>query len=223
MTTLALAPYSLPLPLPPNWLTTKPVFAHIRRSGGFLVDDGGLRQIFLATRAQLARFLIARGNSRDDAEDLLQDMFVKLESSSLGPIAQPRAYLYQMANNLAHDKRRAASRRTNRNEAWIKLQHGGLSETDPAPNAERIVLARDHLSRIEIALDNLPERTADIFKRFRIEGESQKTIASSLGISLSAVEKHLQRAYHALLEARTVLDPGQNEPARIRTEGAQNA
>ena len=48
----------------------------------------------------------------------------------------------------------------------------------------------------------MPERTADILRRYRVEGQSQKVIAEQIGISLSAVEKHLQRAYRVLLELR---------------------
>jgi RNA polymerase sigma-70 factor (ECF subfamily) len=48
----------------------------------------------------------------------------------------------------------------------------------------------------------LPERTAFIFRQYRVEGASQKAIADELGISLSAVEKHLQRAYKAVLAVR---------------------
>ncbi|WP_138921377.1 sigma factor-like helix-turn-helix DNA-binding protein, partial [Novosphingobium pentaromativorans] len=52
----------------------------------------------------------------------------------------------------------------------------------------------------------LPDRTAWIFRQYRIEGQSQRDIAHELGISLSAVEKHLQRAYKAVLSLRSRLD-----------------
>jgi RNA polymerase sigma-70 factor (ECF subfamily) len=50
------------------------------------------------------------------------------------------------------------------------------------------------------------ERTDHIFRRHRVEGASQKEIAKELGISLSAVEKHLQKAYRALIDLRRRLD-----------------
>jgi RNA polymerase sigma-70 factor (ECF subfamily) len=45
-----------------------------------------------------------------------------------------------------------------------------------------------------------------IFRRFRIEGEQQRAIAAELGISISAVEKHLARAYKDISAARLRLD-----------------
>jgi RNA polymerase sigma-70 factor (ECF subfamily) len=50
-------------------------------------------------------------------------------------------------------------------------------------------------------LRSLGERTDYIFRRHRVEGIPQRDIAAELGISLSAVEKHLQRAYRAVQAA----------------------
>jgi DNA-directed RNA polymerase specialized sigma24 family protein len=52
----------------------------------------------------------------------------------------------------------------------------------------------------------LGDRTDLVFRRYRVEGRSQKEIAAELGISLSAVEKHLQKAYRALVDLRRRID-----------------
>ncbi|WP_447410685.1 sigma factor, partial [Clostridium perfringens] len=72
--------------------------------------DDGLRGIFLEQRAALLRMLTARLGNRDDAEDVLQDMWLRLDGLSDGPVAQPAAFLYRIAANLATDRRIAASR-----------------------------------------------------------------------------------------------------------------
>jgi len=163
--------------------------------------DGGLRQLSLEMRTELRRFLMARGVREADAEDVLQDMFIRLQSAETGPIRSPRAYLYQMANNMAHTLRRAEGRRQARDASWIGPDDAD-ERIDDAPDPETVTLARDQLARVEAQLDRLPERTAHVFRQFRIEGASQKAIALDLGISLSAVEKHLQRAYRAILDIR---------------------
>ncbi len=165
------------------------------------LGEGGLKQLCLSLRSELKRFLLARRVSDTDADDLLQDLFIRLETTATGPIRAPRAYLYQMLNNLAHLRRRTEGRRDARDGAW--LYH---TEGDSAPNPETVLLARDYLARIQDQLDVLPERTMYIFRQYRISGASQKAIAQELGISLSAVEKHLQRAYRAVIEARQSLD-----------------
>ena len=70
----------------------------------------GLSAILLANRAALLRFLRARG-AGTDGEDLLQDMWMKLQEKDIGPVADPLPYLYRMANNLMLDRYRSGARR----------------------------------------------------------------------------------------------------------------
>lgn len=154
----------------------------------------GLSAVFLANQGPLLRFLRARG-AGEDAEDVMQDLWLKIDRLEAdGPIADPRAYLFRMADNLMHDRVRAAMRRTSREHAWGASGHDA-DGLDDAPSVERAVAARQRLRRVEMALATLGERSQAIFRRFRLEGLSQSVIAREEGISVSAVEKHLQRAY----------------------------
>lgn len=164
--------------------------------------SGGLKAVLLANRTALIRFLLARRVPPDEAEDLLQDLFVKLASQAVGPVAEPRAYLYRMLDNLLLDTRRAAGRRAGREQAWSAAASAAAPERDPSPSAERQLIDRERLALVQAALTALPERTLLVFSRFRIDGAPQKEIAAELGISVSAVEKHLQRAYRAVIEVR---------------------
>ncbi len=142
----------------------------------------------------LLRLLTARLGNASDAEDVLQDLWIKLETSAPGPISQPAAYLFRMANNLAFDRRRSAMRSSARDTEWVDAQ----ATADEVPGIEQALIARERLAHVEAALAALPERTARIFKLFRFEGRAQKDIAVELGISLSSVEKLLRQAYHAI-------------------------
>ncbi len=188
-------------------------------------DVGGLASVFMANRDVLHRFLRARLRGTGDPEDVLQDLWVKLEALETGPVAEPLAYIYRMAENLVHDRRRSAMRRTNRETEWTKGQiNGSLGlAVDSQPDAERHLLACDHLRRVDIVLDGLPERTAFAFRSVRIDGVPQKEIAASMGISLSAVEKHLQKAYRAVLEIQLRLDAEEPPPERLGMEGQGHA
>jgi len=167
--------------------------------------QAGLRQLCLSLRGELKRFLLARGTGEADAEDLLQDLFLRIENSTTGPVRAPKAYLYQMLNNLAHTRRRTETRRQARDADWLEIRQAG-GEADSTPDQAEMLAARDELERVEARLAWLPERTAYIFRQYRIEGISQKDIAKELGISLSAVEKHLQRAYKEVLVIRGELE-----------------
>ena len=157
----------------------------------------GLSAVLIEHRAALLRFLRARG-AGDDADDILQELWLKIERiEAAGPIADPRAYLFRMADNLMHDRVRANVRRNNREQAWSDAGYDAAGQ-DETPSAERALAARQRLREVERALATLGERTQSIFRRFRIDGITQSRIAQEEGISLSAVEKHLQRAYRTV-------------------------
>ncbi len=135
---------------------------------------------------------------------MLQDLFLKLETQAMGPVAEPLPYLCRMADNLLVDLRRSAAARSVREEAWMDTQFG--SEMDDRPSAEQVLIGRQRLAMISSALAALPDRTIIAFRRFRIDAIPQKQIAAELGISVSAVEKHLQKAYQVVVDAQAKLD-----------------
>jgi RNA polymerase sigma-70 factor (ECF subfamily) len=171
------------------------------------MTTSGLEAVFMENRAALLRFLRARG-AGDGAEDLLQEMWIKASAGASGPIADPLAYLYRVANNLMLDRRRAEMRSQRRDQDWHELGGSGALGVSETPSGERVLVAREQLAEAETALKALGERTDFVFRRFRVDGQNQRDIADELGISLSAVEKHLQKAYRALIELRRRFDAG---------------
>lgn len=179
-----------------------------------------LRQAFMVVRPALIRFLVARGTTMDDASDLVQDLYLKLDRVPISAVTDQRAYLYRMAENLRLDRIRSSLRRSRRDEEWTGLQSGLELDRDQQPPADEALIARERLSFANRTLDGLPSRTSDVFRRFRIDGQTQKDIAAELDISLSAVEKHLQRAYRAVLAVKTGFDVEDEVPCRqVSTDG----
>jgi RNA polymerase sigma-70 factor (ECF subfamily) len=142
----------------------------------------------------LLRLLTARLGNRDDAEDALQDMWLRIDQLADQPVAQPAAFLYRVAANLATDRRIAAARRGARDAGWLDVQ----PDADEIPDAERVAVARDQWREIEVAIADMPERMATALRLFRVDERSQRDIAGQLGISVSGVEKLLQRAYRKI-------------------------
>lgn len=165
----------------------------------------GLEAVFLNNRSSLLRFLRARGGP-DLAEDLLQELWIKASAGTSEPLADPLAYLYRMANNLMVDRHRSELRRSRREQAWDESGSWSEATLIEGTGADRVLSARQGLRAAEARLESLGERTEIIFRRFRLEGVTQNQIAAEMGISLSAVEKHLQKAYRALVELRRELD-----------------
>lgn len=169
--------------------------------------DSGLRAVFLRERTTLLRFLAARLGSVDEAEDALQDAWLKLDGAVLGPVANPVSYLFRMVHNMALDRRRTALSRSIREAHWLDAQPTAIER----PDAEAALLARQRLDQVEAALAALPENVGRAFRMFRLEGVPQRQIARAMGVSLNVVEKLLQRAY------RRLHDHGREEEAAVPT------
>ena len=68
-----------------------------------------------------------------------------------------------------------------------------------APDAETALSWRQDLQAVMRALDELPERTREIFRLHKLGGMPQAEVARRFDLSLSAVEKHLGRALKHLM------------------------
>lgn len=151
----------------------------------------GLEAAYLHLRPALLRYLRARG-AGTQAEDVLQDLWLQLGRS--GPVANPSAYLYRSAENLWRNHVRASSRRTVHESAGPVpcAEDAGAAPPDVAVSARQLVAA----ARRRLA--SAGERVEAAFVLVRVEGCSQKEAAQRLGVSLSSVEKALQRAQREL-------------------------
>ena len=166
---------------------------------------------FLRNRAMIARYLRARG-AGEHAEDLLQELWIKV--AAMPPqveVTDPTSYLFRMAHNLMLDRHRAGRRRTDRDHQYHAISDLTGTGHDPSPLPDRVLIAKQRLAEVDRVLRSLGERTDYIFRRHRVDEVPQREIASELGITLSAVEKHLQKAYRAV---RAVAD----RPAELSVE-----
>lgn len=161
----------------------------------------GLQRVLLDERGRLVRFLAARG-AGEDAEDLFQDLWQRVATTAVNPVAEPLAYLFRAAENLIRDRRRSNVSRDRRQQAWYEAG----PTADEQPGGERLLIARERLRAAEAALSALGARVETVFRRYRLEGVGQAVIARELGVSLSSVEKDLQKAYRALAELKERLD-----------------
>lgn len=167
--------------------------------------SSGLEAVFLENRERLLRFLAAHG-AGDAAEDLLQELWMRLAATPAGPVGQPLAYLYRAANNLMVDRHRARRAAVRRDQDWTDTTGASQPSISDEPSGERALIAREQLRRVEAALAALGSRAEAAFRRHRIDGVPQRQIAAELGVSLSTVESDLRRAYRALIELKGRID-----------------
>jgi len=145
---------------------------------------------------RLCRYVCRYVRSREAAEDIVQEVFLRLwERGSDQQIREPLPYLYQAAHNRAISYLR---------HQRVRSRWEELATRQPAPVAEatHAALEHDDLARaIDRATDALPERCRQVFLLSRDQQLSHAEIAGMLGLSVKTVESHVWRAITAIRSA----------------------
>jgi RNA polymerase sigma factor (sigma-70 family) len=184
----------------------------------------GLTSLFDLHREELLRFLRARCGNVAEAEDCLQELWLKSSGEAAGPIANGRAYLFRMANNLVLDIRRGQLRAMQRDQRWLEADsagEAGIVRTDPDMPADEALVHKQEADILARAISQLPAGAQRALRLHRIDGHSQSEVAQIMGISRSGVEKHLCVAMKHLRAALT--DCGYFDGAASKTQGRSDA
>ena len=159
-------------------------------AGGLLTQDK-LADLNRRYSKILIRYFLRCGALPDIAEDLAQDVFVRLSGRAAAtPIENAEAYLMRTASSVWKDHgRRMKSRAHNAHVEYEDPRHGG-EEISP----DRVYEGREAINQVLEALKALDKRTRQVFFLRRFEGMSQKEVAKRLGISVSLVEKEMMKS-----------------------------
>jgi RNA polymerase sigma factor (sigma-70 family) len=136
-------------------------------------------------RGYLRRFL----NRPSDITDCIQESYARLltlAEAELMLIRCPHAFLFTTARNVALE--------------WLRKQRAILHKTDPemelanlsdeSPSAYEQINSRQELELLADAVASLPVRCRQVLTLRKLDGVSQKEIATRLRISENTVEKH---------------------------------
>lgn len=153
-----------------------------------------LADIFTARRHELVRYAGVVSGDTGGAEDLVQEAWLRChQTAAAETVAQPVHLLWRVLRNLAIDRGRrlATERRT--------VTTGGTEQfptviSDAQPSAERALIAREELARIQRVLDGLDHETRAAFAMHRLEGAKLREIAARLGISVTTAHERVTRA-----------------------------
>ena len=143
---------------------------------------------------RLIREVRARTRGRADPEELLQAAYLRLvRYRAEHAVENVAGFLVRTAVNIGVD-----NYRHDRFIVGAPAEEVGACENSPLQ--DEVLAARARLERVREGLSRLTPRTREVFLMHRLDDMKYREIAERLGISQSAVEKHIAKAVLFLTE-----------------------
>jgi RNA polymerase sigma-70 factor, ECF subfamily len=150
--------------------------------------------VWIEVSVRLRRFIAARIRNRDDAEDVLQDVFVKIHDQlpRLEDSTRLLAWVYKITRNAITDY----YRRRGRSPELTTEYPEDLAAADPEKD-----LTDEVVAWLLPVIDTLPPKYRDAMRLSEVQGLTQQETAERLGISLSGAKSRVQRGRERLRAA----------------------
>lgn len=145
-------------------------------------------------RAQLYRKFLKMVRLEEIAEELLQDLFIKVwdKKGLIDPEQSFKAYLYRIAEHIVYDFYRKVARESRLEQ---EVAHINTELSNPT---EEGIFEKEAQHKIDEALSKLPPQQKLVFTLCKMEGKSYKEVAQQLGISPATVNAHITSATKTL-------------------------
>ena len=150
------------------------------------------QQLVSSVGGDLLRFLRSRLNHGDQAQDLAQEVYLRLlRVDDLRLIRNPRAFVIHLAAHAAHEWRMLARNRLqhSQDELHELIAQGG----DPADDLEQA----SQILQLEQVLSTLSPKQRAVLLMHRRDGMTCQEIATQMQLSVGMVKKHLARSLAA--------------------------
>lgn len=141
----------------------------------------------------LVNFLSKRLKSREDAEDIAQNTFLRLYTmDNPDGVDNPRAFLFQVAANMSIDQLRRQSRMNN----YLDREHCKASSESPqsSDSPEQLLEAQQKSADIYQVIESMPANVRQAFLLSRTRNMPYGEIAKLMNVSVSSVEKYMLQA-----------------------------
>ena len=159
-------------------------------------DVGAFEVLFHNKRVQLLKFIMMYTKSVEVAEELTQEVFIRLWNAreNIDVSKNGTAYLYTIAKNLALNYLRAQTK-----EATLKSELWQRSKQFHSTPEEHIVF-KEYLTIFNAILEELPQKKRLIYRMSKEDGKSNDEIAAKLGLSQKTVKNNLSQTLRLIRE-----------------------
>lgn len=158
-------------------------------------DEIAFEQLFRQYKDKLYSFILHLSGSATIAEDVLQDVFLKIwrDRNQLTNIDNFNAYLYRMAQNTAINVLRRQSREALLLNEVQRLAPEGVQ-------GDELLAAKEVRTALQQAINNLPPQQRKVYQLGKEQGLTYEQIAFTLGITTSTVRNHMVQALRSIRE-----------------------
>ncbi len=156
-------------------------------------DEKAFEEIFKKYREKVFYFALRYYNSAEDAENIVQDVFIKLWDERKGIIEglSLSSYIYTITkNHLFNIHRKKINEKAYRNYIIDHLVQ--------YPNLENELIYADLRANIDKIIDSLPAQRKKVFIMGNIEGMSNKEVATIMNLSVRTIEVHKSLALQTI-------------------------
>lgn len=160
--------------------------------------DAWFLEEVLPLEGMLERYLRRNWRDADEVPDLRQEVYARVyDSCAVTRPSSAQAFVLSTARNLLIDRVRRAQVVSIETFADIETMSFTIDELSP----ERHLSGRSELRLLQVALDLLPRRCREVVELRKIEGLSQREVASRLGIAEDTVQKQVAKGIRSLAQA----------------------
>lgn len=147
----------------------------------------------LPIKNKLYRFAMGIVNQAAEAEDVVQEVFIKLWNNreQMAGVQNLEAWCFTATKNLSIDKLRSKHQR-------VQPIQPGFDLHDQAPSPYQAAVETDTFEQVRKLMAALPDKQRDILHLRDIEGMAYQEIAEVLGLPLDQVKVYLFRARKAM-------------------------
>lgn len=172
-------------------------------------DREAFRQLVELYQEKLFRLVFQVVRSREDAEDIVQESFVKayLSLNTFRGQSSFYTWLYRIAFNMAIDFKRKVSRRGGEALGVEEIDQVDQSQIGPVENPQDALIRRESGKQIQLALEGLSEEHRAVIVLREVDGLHYDEIARVVGVSKGTVMSRLHYARKRMHEALRKFDP----------------
>lgn len=166
------------------------------RTGGKAMD-AGVKALYETKAQAMLRFFVYQGTSGDEAQDILQETFIRIVRSadSYNGQGEAKSWIWQIARNCLTDNQRKQGSRAKHETVMNDEQWESLEQTTPDPNATSCAASGSVDECVSAGLDKFnrhePERALVLM--LQMDGLSIEEIGHRIGRTVAATKEYLSQ------------------------------